>query len=281
MRAVWKGSISFGLVSIPIAVYPATSEKEKLKFNMLRKSDLSPIRFKRVAEVDGKEVAWEEIVKGYQYEKGKYVVFEEKDFDAVELKSTNTVAIQDFVDVNQINPIFFHTPYYLEPMKGGTSAYGLLRDVLAETEKVGIAKVAMRNREHLAAVKANGPLLVLELMHFAEEISPAEAIKVDTEKPLGAREKEMAKTLVNQMTSDWEPERYQDEYAAAVTKLIEEKIRAGGREIPGRKQDTPAATNVIDLVKVLQDSLAAAGKSKPSSAPTKKKKAAGKHGRAA
>jgi len=281
MRAVWKGSISFGLVTIPIAVYPATSEKEKVKFNLLRKKDLSPIRFKRVAEVDAKEVPWEDIVKGYQYEKGKYVVFEEKDFDAVELKSTNTVAIQDFVDVDQINPIFFHTPYYLEPQKGGASAYGLLRDVLAETGKVGIAKVAMRNREHLAAVKANGPLLVLELMHFAEEISPAEAIKVDTDKPLGAREKEMAKTLVNQLSTDWDPERYHDEYAAALTKLIDEKIRAGGREVPGRKQDAPAATNVIDLVKVLQDSLAAAGKSKTSSTDAKKKKRAGKHGRAA
>lgn len=281
MRAVWKGAISFGLVTIPIAVYPATSEKEKLKFNLLRKRDLSPIRFKRVAEVDGKEVSWDDIVKGYQYEKGKYVVFEDKDFEAVELKSTNTVSIQDFVDVNQINPIFFHTPYYLEPMKGGTGAYALLRDVLAETEKVGIAKVAMRNREHLAAVKANGPLLVLELMHFAEEISPAEAIKVDSDKPIGAREKEMAKTLVDQMTSEWNPEKYQDEYAAAVTKLIEQKIRAGGREVPGRKQDAPAATNVIDLVKVLQDSLAAAGKSKGSNADAKKKKRAAKHGRAA
>src|SRR5215218_7643685 len=156
MRAIWKGAISFGLVTIPISVFPATSEKERVKFNMLRKTDLSPIRFKRVAEVDGEEVPWGEIVKGYQYEKGKYVVFEEKDFDAVELKSTNTVSIQDFVDVNQINPIFFHTPYYLEPMKGGTGAYALLRDVLAETEKVGIAKVALRNREHLAALKANG-----------------------------------------------------------------------------------------------------------------------------
>src|SRR5690606_14561339 len=125
------------------------SSAEKVSFNMLRKGDLSPIKFKRVAETDGKEVPWDQIVKGYQYEKGKYVVFEDKDFEAIELESTKTVSIQDFVDEREINPIFFQTPYYLEPMKGGDSAYALLRDVLAETGKVGIAKVALRNREHL------------------------------------------------------------------------------------------------------------------------------------
>ena len=275
MRSIWKGSISFGLVTIPIAVYPATSSREKISFNMLRKRDLSPIRFKRVAETDGKEVPWEEIVKGYQYEKGKYVIFEEKDFDAVELKSTDTISIQDFVDLNQINPIYFHTPYYLEPMKGGNAAYSLLRDVLSETKKVGIAKVALRNREHLAAVKAHGSLLVMELMHFAQEIASPDEIKVTAEKPIGSREKEMAKTLLNQMTTDWEPERYKDEYADAMMKLIEQKVAAGGKEVPGPKQKAQPATNVIDLVKVLQDSLAATGKAKPATAAKKKKRTAG------
>lgn len=282
MRSIWKGSISFGLVTIPIAVYPATASSEKISFNMLRKRDLSPIRFKRVAEVDGKEVPWNEIVKGYQYEKGKYVVLEEKDFESVELESTNTVAIQDFVEVNQIDPVYYHTPYYLEPMKGGGGAYALLRDVLAETGKVGIAKVAMRNREHLAAVKANGQLLVMELMHFAHEIAPAEAIKVPAEKAIGSREKEMAKTLLDQMTTDWKPERYQDEYATAMMKLIERKIESGGKEVPGRKQAAATATNVIDLAKVLQESLAAAGgKAKPAAGAAKKKKRATGHSRAA
>jgi len=280
MRSIWKGSISFGLVTIPIAVYPATSSREKISFNMLRKSDLSPIRFKRVAETDGKEVPWEDIVKGYRYEKGKYVIFEEKDFEAVELESTDTISIQDFVDLNQINPIYFHTPYYLEPQKGGNAAYSLLRDVLAETGKVGIAKVAMRNREHLAAVKAQGQLLVMELMHFAQEIAPADEIKVTAEKPVGNREKEMAKTLLNQMSSDWEPERYKDEYANAVMKLIEQKVQAGGKKIAGAKPQTHRATNVIDLVQVLQESLAAAGKGK-TAAPAKKKKRAARHSRAA
>lgn len=260
MRPIWKGSISFGLVTIPISVLSATSSSEKISFKMLRKSDLSPIRYKRIAETDGKEVPWDQIVKGYEYEKDKYVVFEDKDFDAVELTSTDTISIQDFVELDQINPIYFHTPYYLEPMKGGAGAYALLRDVLAETGKVGIAKVTMRNREHLAAVKANGTLLVMELMHFAHEIAPADAVKVPEDRKIGAREKEMAKTLVDQMTSEWEPDRYKDEYAAAVMKLVHEKVEAGGKEIPGHKKHAPAATNVVDLVKVLQESLAATGK---------------------
>ena len=272
MRSIWKGSISFGLVTIPIAVFPATSSREKVSFNMLRKRDLSPIRFKRVAEVDGKEVPWEQIVKGYKYEKGKYVVLEEKDFDAVELESTNTIAIQDFVDQDQIDPIYFHTPYYLEPQKGGNAAYSLLRDVLAETNKVGIAKVAMRNREHLAAVKPYGAVLVMELMHFAQEISPADEIKVTAEKPLGSREKEMAKSLLNQMTSDWDPARYKDDYANALKKLIHQKIKAGGKEVPGKKATAHRATNVIDLVQVLQESLQATGKAKPVKAGGAKKK---------
>jgi DNA end-binding protein Ku len=274
MRPIWKGSISFGLVTIPIAVLPATSSREKISFKLLRKADLSPIRYKRIAEVDGKEVPWEQIVKGYEYEKEKFVVFDEKDFDSVELESTDTIAIQDFVDVAQINPIFFNTPYYLEPMKGGAGAYALLRDVLAETGKVGIAKVTMRSREHLSAIKANGPLLVMELMHFAHEIAPAEAIKVPADKKIGAREKAIAKTLVDQMSSEWDPERYKDEYTTALMALIDKKVKAGGKEIPGHKRQAPAATNVVDLVKVLQESLSAAGKAK--SAPARQAKTAKK-----
>jgi DNA end-binding protein Ku len=248
---------------------------------MLRKTDLSPIRFKRVAESDGKEVPWDQIVKGYQYEKDKYVIFEDKDFDAVELESTKTISIQDFVDEDQIDPIYFHTPYYLEPQKGGNAAYSLLRDVLAETGKVGIAKVAMRNREHLAAVKAYGALIAMELMHFSQEIASPDEIKVTAEKPVGSREKEMAKALLEQMTTDWEPTRYKDEYADAVMKLIEEKIKAGGKEARGTKPAAQRTTNVIDLVQVLQESLQATGKSKTPSTAAKKKKKAASHTRAA
>jgi DNA end-binding protein Ku len=236
---------------------------------MLRKDDLSPIKFKRVAEVDGKEVPWEQIVKGYQYEKGHYVVFEEKDFDAVELESTHTIAIKDFVEEKDIDPIFFQTPYYLEPMKGGDKAYALLRDVLAETGKVGIAKVTLRNREHLAAVKAQGNLLVMELMHFAQEIAAADAIKAPPVKTAGAREKEMAKALIEHMSAEWDPEKYTDEYAAAVMKMVDEKIKAGGKPVKATAKAKPS-TNVIDLVQLLQDSLAKKG-GKKAKAPAKKR----------
>ena len=169
MRPIWKGAISFGLVNIPITLYPAT-RSEELRFHFLRKTDLSPINNKRVAEVDGKEVAWEDIVRGYQYEKGKFIVLNDDDFSRVDVEATQTVDIQEFVEVAEINPMFFSKPYYMEPGKGGDKAYTLLREVLRGTKKVGIAKVVIKTREHLAAVKAQGDVLVLELMHFAEEI---------------------------------------------------------------------------------------------------------------
>ena len=170
MRAIWKGSISFGLVNIPIALYPAT-RKEELKFRLLRAKDLSPVNYKRVAEKDGKEVPWDEIVKGYEYEKGKYIVLKDEDFQRVDLEATQTVDIQDFVDQEEIDPMFFYKPYYLEPQKGGDKAYVLLRETLAKSGKVGIAKVVIKTRQYLAGVKAEDSVLVLELMHFAEELA--------------------------------------------------------------------------------------------------------------
>ncbi len=171
MRAVWTGSISFGLVNIPVALQNA-SRTEELKFKLLRRSDLSPVNYKRVAEVDGKEVPWNEIVKGYEYEKKKFVVLKDEDFQRVDLEATDTIDIVDFVDMTQINPMFFYKPYYLEPLKGGAAAYRLLRQVLLDTNKVGISKVIIKKRQHLAGVKASGDLLILELMRFADELVP-------------------------------------------------------------------------------------------------------------
>src|SRR5438046_1261090 len=148
-RAIWKGSISFGLVNIPIALYAAT-RREELKFRLVRKTDLSPVNYKRVAEKDGKEVPWDQIVKGYEYEKGKFVVLQEEDFQRVDLEATQTVDIQDFVDLEEIDPMFFYKPYYLEPQKGGDKAYALLRDALKDTKKVGVAKVVIKTRQYLA-----------------------------------------------------------------------------------------------------------------------------------
>src|SRR3954467_12726051 len=191
MRAIWKGSISFGLVNIPIALYPAT-RKEDLKFRLLRKKDLSPVNYKRVAAKDGKEVPWDEIVKGYEYEKGKFVVLNEKDFQRVDLEATQTVDIKDFVDLDEIDPMFFYKPYYLEPQKGGDKAYVLLREALADGKKVGIAKVVIKARQYLAGVKAMKDVLVLELMHFAEELADAEKLHVPKKLEPGKREMDMA-----------------------------------------------------------------------------------------
>src|ERR1044072_6224514 len=257
-RAIWKGSISFGLVNIPIALYPAT-RKEELKFRLLRKSDLSPVNYKRVAEKDGKEVAWEHIVKGYEYEKGKFVVLDEKDFQRVDLEATQTVDIQDFVDLDEIDPMYFYKPYYLEPQKGGDKAYSLLREALSDGKKVGIAKVVIKTRQYLAGVKALKDALVLELMHFAEELADAGKLSVPKMTIVGKREKEMDEALVKSMTSRWDPEKYKDDYREALMEVIEEKVESGGEEIEEKPKEKKPSTKVIDLVAVLQESLKAQG----------------------
>jgi DNA end-binding protein Ku len=273
MRPVWKGSISFGLVSIPVALCNAT-RVEELKFRLLRRTDLSPVNYKRVAETDGKEVPWDQIVKGYEYEKGRFVVLKEEDFKHVDLEATDTIDIVDFVDLAQINPVFFHRPYYLEPQKGGAGAYDLLRRVLADTNKAGISKVVIRSRQHLAAVKANGDLLVLELMRFADELVPTSEIRAGAEKKAGPRELKMARTLVEQMSEDWKPGRYTDDYRSAMMKLIGRKVKSGGKELPGPPRAAKRATNVIDLASVLEQSLRDAGGAKPKPRKGKSKRRA-------
>src|SRR5437588_3188380 len=268
-RAIWKGSISFGLVNIPIGLYPAT-RKEDLSFRLLRKSDLSPVNYKRVAQKDGKEVPWDQIVKGYEYEKGKFVVLKEEDFQRVDLEATQTVDIQDFVDLDEIDPMFFYKPYYLEPQKGGDKAYVLLRDALEASKKVGIAKVVIKTRQYLAGVKAEDSVLVLELMHFAEELAESDKLHVPKKIEPGKREINMAKALIDSMSSKWNPEKYRDDYREALMEVIEEKVEAGGKEIEEKPKKAPKPTKVIDLVSVLQQSLEQTGG---------KKKATGKSGR--
>ena len=269
-RAIWKGSISFGLVNIPIALYPAT-RREELSFRLLRKSDLSPVNYKRVAEKDGKEVPWDQIVKGYEYEKGKYVVLKDEDFQRVDLEATQTVDIQDFVDQDEIDPMFFYKPYYLEPQKGGDKAYVLLRDALKETNKVGVAKVVIKTRQYLAGVKPEDGALVLELMHFADELADPERLHVPKKTEVGKREMNMAKSLIDSMSAKWTPEKYKDDYREALMEVIEEKVEAGGKEIEEKPRKAPKPTKVIDLVSVLQKSLEETGTKKKATAKTRKK----------
>jgi DNA end-binding protein Ku len=270
-RAIWKGSISFGLVNIPIALYPAT-RREELKFRLLRKGDLSPVSYKRVAEKDGKEVPWDQIVKGYEYEKGKYVVLKDEDFERVDLEATQTVDIQDFVDQEEIDPMFFYKPYYLEPQKGGDKAYALLRDALKDSNKVGIAKVVIKTRQYLAGVKPEDGALVLELMHFADELADPGKLHVPKKTEVGKREMNMAKSLIDSMSSKWNPEKYRDDYREALMKVIEEKVEAGGKEIEEKPKKAPKPTKVIDLVSVLQKSLEQSGGKKATAKSRRKQK---------
>ena len=253
MRALWKGAISFGLVTIPVSLYPAT-RREELKFRLLRMSDQSPVNYKRVAEADGKEVPWGQIVKGYEYEKGKFVLIKDEDFARVDVEATQTVDIMNFVALEEVDPLLFYKPYYLEAAKGGDKAYVLLRDALVESGKIAIAKVVIRTRQHLAAVKPQKKGLMLELMHFPEELLDASEFKEPVEKPVGKAEMQMAKQLIQSMTSEWHPEQYTDEYHKALEKMIDEKIEHGDEESPApAKKKKP--TNVVDLVSVLQQSI--------------------------
>ena len=270
-RAIWKGSISFGLVNIPIALYPAT-RREELKFRLLRQSDLSPVNYKRVAEKDGKEVSWDQIVKGYEYEKGKYVVLKDEDFERVDLEATQTVDIQDFVDQEEIDPMFFYKPYYLEPQKGGDKAYALLRDALKDSGKVGIAKVVIKTRQYLAGVKPEDGALVLELMHFADEIADPGKLHVPKKTEVGKREMNMAKSLIDSMSSKWNPEKYKDDYREALMEVIEEKVESGGKEIEEKPKKAPKPTKIIDLVSVLQKSLEQTGGKKKATTKSRGKR---------
>lgn len=262
MRPLWKGTISFGLVTIPVSLYPAI-RREELKFKLLRKSDLSPINYKRIAQADGKEVPWDEIVKGYEYEKGKYIVLREEDFARVDVEATQTVDIINFVHVDEVDPLLFYKPYYLEVAKGGDKAYVLLRDALTEVGKIAIAKVVIREHQHLAAVKPQKDGLMLELMHFPEEMVDVGEFKEPREQKVEAAEMQMAEKLIESMSSSWKPEQYTDEYREALEGLIQEKIEHGDEAVakPSKKA-RPA--NVVDLVSVLQESIQQAQSKKPS-----------------
>lgn len=260
MRPLWKGSISFGLVNIPVTLYPATRSAKKVSFDMLRDSDHSRIHYKRVAEKDGKEVDWSHIVKGYEYEKNRYAVLDEDDFKRISIKSNQMVDIREFVNLSDIDPRFFEEPYFLAPEKGGAKAYTLLREALERSGKAGVAKVVIRPpREHLAVVKPLDGVLMLELMHFADELRDSSELKVPSQS-VGQKELDMALSLINNMAGRWEPQKYHDEYREALMDLIAEKIKARGKKLPPpKKLSKSTESKVIDLVSILQESLAQAG----------------------
>ncbi len=255
MRPLWSGALSFGLVNIPVGLYTATTRKPTVDFDLLRDSDHSRIRYKKVAEADGKEVPREHIVKGYECEKDQYVIVSDEDFRRVQIKSTQTVEITEFVDLADLDPRFYKEPYFLAPTKTGAKAYVLLRTALEQTGLAGIAKVVIRPpREHLAIVKPLDGALMLETLRFADELRDPADLQIP-HSALGEKELDMATSLVKAMASKWEPQKYHDEYRQALMKLIEEKVTAGAKPLPKGKPAPKQPSKVIDLVSLLQESL--------------------------
>jgi DNA end-binding protein Ku len=269
MRPIWKGSINFGLVNIPITLYTAV-RKEELSFRLLRAGDLSPINYKRVAEADGKEVPWDKIVKGYEYEKGKFVVLKDEDFRRVDIEATQSVTIESFVEVKEVNPLHFYKPYFMEPQKGADHAYVLLRDALNATGRIGISRVVIKTRQHLAAVKPQGEGLMLELMHFAEDLVGVDEFRTPKSARAAKKEMDMAQSLIKSMSEKWNPAAYKDEYTDALEKVIAQKVKSGGKALPTAKTAAKPA-NVINLMDALKQSLAGGGKTKRTAPPAKAK----------
>jgi DNA end-binding protein Ku len=252
-RPIWKGFISFGLVTIPVGLYSAIESREELSFHLLHKKDLSRVDYKRYCEEENVEVPWKEIVKGYEYEKGKYVVLTDEDFEKARVPATQTFSVRAFVPANEVEDLYFDHPYYLAPAnKGATKAYALIRDALAEEGKLGIGTIVLRQREHLGALAAAGDALVLTTMRFAHEIrSPKE---LDLPKAgHGWTEKEMtlAHQLIGTLTAEWDADEYKDTYTDVLRKVIKQKI--AGEEIAIAEPERP--TPVTDLMKALRASL--------------------------
>ena len=270
-RAMWKGAISFGLVTIPVSVYPATEEKT-LRFNQLHDEDGGRIRMKRVCSIDGEEVGFEHIVKGYEYEKDRYVILTDEDFEAIPVESSRAIDIQQFVDLDEIDPMQYKKSYYLVPEETGAKAYALLREALNKAGKVGIAKVSFRDKEHLAALRFRDDVFVLETMYWPDEIREADLGGVDVTSKIRSNELEMAQTLIENLTAEWNPTEFKDDYREALLRIVEAKIN--GEEIEVVEPEPTA--KVVDLMDALKASVAAAKKESKASPAAKKKTAAKK-----
>jgi DNA end-binding protein Ku len=252
MKTMWKGAISFGLVSIPVRVYTATDEKT-LRFNQLHEKDMGRIRYKRVCAKDGEEVSFDEIVKGYEYEKDHYVVLTDEELDSVPVESSRAIDIEQFVDISEIDPVYFKKSYYLAPEETGIKAYSLLREALREGGRVGIAKVSFRDKEHLAAIRLMDDVIVLDTMFWPDEIRPAEFEELDKAVKARPQEVQMAESLIENLTDKWDPTRYSDEYREALLEIVEKK--AAGEQI--EVVEAPEEAKVVDLMEALKQSVEA------------------------
>ena len=256
-RGLWKGAISFGLVNVPVELHSAKKRASDLDMTMLDKRDLAPVGYKRVNKATGKEVPWDEVVKGYEYESERYVVLSEEDFRRANPEAAKSVDIQAFVDLADIAPQYFETPYYLIPGKRGEKAYALLRDTLKKAGKAGIASVVIRTKHYLAALIAQEDLLVLNTLRYHDELKKASEFDIPSAK-VTSKELDMAMRLVDDMADKWKPEQYKDTFKDDLLKRIEEKVKAGQTEEitePEKERKTEKGGEVIDLMSLLKRSI--------------------------
>lgn len=256
-RGLWKGAISFGLVHVPVELHSAKKRSTELDMTMLDKRDLAPVGYKRVNKSTGKEVPWADVVKGYEYEDDKYVVLSDEDFRRANPEAAKTVDIQAFVELADIAPQYFETPYYLVPGKRGEKAYALLRDTLKKAGKAGIATVMIRTRQYLAALIAQDELLVLNTLRYHDELKQASEFEIPDAK-VSAKEMDMAMRLVDDMADKWQPARYKDTFKDDLLKRIEEKVEAGQTEEitePEKGAREPKSADVVDLMSLLKKSI--------------------------
>jgi DNA end-binding protein Ku len=253
-RALWKGAISFGLVTIPIELHAAVRDSRP-RFRMLHARDESPIRMERVCARDGQPVAWDDLVKGYEYEKGQFVVLTKEDFQTAALERSRTVDILDFVKSEAIDDRYYETPYYVLPAKGGERAYALLREAIRSSGRVGVAKFIMREAQHLAALEVIGNALVLTLMRFADDLVDVNTFTFPSADAVRPQELDLARMLVENLAADWSPSKYTDEYRENLMKVIHAKLK--GRRPQLTATGEPQSADVIDLMERLRRSLQA------------------------
>lgn len=251
-RSMWKGSLAFGLVNIPVELYSAVRD-HRPRFRLLHAKDESPVQYERVCVEEGKPVAWADLVKGYEYAKGHFVVLTKDDFKTAALEKTKTIDILDFVDPEEIDERYFETPYYLQPGKGAARSYALLRDALRDSARIGIAKLILRDAQHLAAIETIGDALVITMMRFPDELADLSELHVPGKSEARAAELKMARQLIDSLAAKWNPGKYTDDYTNNLMRVIDAKVK--GKRPKLHEDQTPRAAEVVDLMTRLRASL--------------------------
>ena len=276
-RSIWKGSISFGLVNIPVELFSAVRE-HRPKFRLLHAKDEAPVRYERVCQREGKPVGWEDLVKGFEYEKGQFVVLTKDDFKTAALNKTKTIDILDFVDPDQIDERYFETPYYLQAGKGADRAYALLREAIRDSGRVGVGKIILREVQHLTAVEVIGDALVLTMMRFADELADLGDFSFPRAEGIRKQELAMARQLIENLSAEWDPAKYTDEYLENLNRVIQAKLKGRKPRLVGR--EAPAQADVVDLMARLRASLESRTSETSRKAAASKRKTAGRTKRA-